>query len=100
MYIPVPLLSCAPKAMTGRAEEKKMYIVGANILHFITKYFSKKQSEISLLFYYKGFENKIDKQKPEARRAATPPVLPIAAQSSIEIFCNPASGFVSSMIHS
>lgn len=29
---PVSLLSCSPKAITGRAEAKKMYIVGANIL--------------------------------------------------------------------
>jgi len=28
----VAVLSCAPKAMTGRAEAKKIYMVGANIL--------------------------------------------------------------------
>lgn len=30
--LPVSLLSCSPKAITGSAEAKKMYIVGANIL--------------------------------------------------------------------
>lgn len=31
---PVSLLSCAPKAITGRAEAKKIYVVGANILSY------------------------------------------------------------------
>ena len=30
--VPVSLLSCSPKAMTGSAEAKKMNVVGANIL--------------------------------------------------------------------
>lgn len=29
---PVFLLNCSPKAMTGSAEAKKMYVVGAKIL--------------------------------------------------------------------
>jgi len=32
MNQPVSLLSCAPKAITGSAEAKKIYIVGANIM--------------------------------------------------------------------
>jgi len=32
MNQPVSLLSCAPNAITGSAEAKKIYIVGANIL--------------------------------------------------------------------
>lgn len=30
--LPVSLLSCSPKAITGRAEAKKIYVVGAKIL--------------------------------------------------------------------
>jgi len=32
MNQPVSLLSCEPKAKTGRAEAKKIYVVDANIL--------------------------------------------------------------------
>lgn len=35
---PVSLLSCSPKAITGRAEAKKMYIVGAKILRNAKKH--------------------------------------------------------------
>lgn len=30
--VPVSLLNCSPNAITGRAEAKKIYAVGANIL--------------------------------------------------------------------
>lgn len=32
---PVSLLNCSPKAITGRAEAKKMYAVGASILKLV-----------------------------------------------------------------
>lgn len=33
LHVPVSLLSCSPNAITGSAEAKKIYAVGANILN-------------------------------------------------------------------
>lgn len=44
--VPVSLFSCSPNAMTGRAEAKKIYAVGANILlHWLTRLFKDHRDE-------------------------------------------------------
>ena len=84
--------------MTGSAEAKKMYIVGAMILKLKNNIFTEKLM-ITTIKVQRNLKNECSMQVPESRMKPTNPVLPVTWCSSFNIF-DDSPEWVPNVIHS
>ena len=102
--LPVSLLSCSPKAITGRAEAKNIQKVGANILAIgiiqrrtisqnLTYTHARARTKDNSHFSVCNVYPKINKELPNARTNCGFPIFFIACNSSFDIFFYPFKCF-------